>query len=73
MISRLGIRLDKLLLFAETCKLMSTITCSVPEFTCVSSAKVLSHLLESTLLKAPFVQLIDANIYLHLCAACEAS
>ncbi|RZC81271.1 hypothetical protein C5167_043846 [Papaver somniferum] len=32
--------------FAEACRLMSTVTCSIPEFTCVSAAKLVK-LLES--------------------------
>ncbi|KAJ0234681.1 DNA mismatch repair protein MSH1 [Hirschfeldia incana] len=35
---------DIALKIQETCKLMSTITCSVPEFTCVSSAKLVKLL-----------------------------
>uniref|UniRef100_A0A1J3E1G5 DNA mismatch repair protein MSH1, mitochondrial n=2 Tax=Noccaea caerulescens TaxID=107243 RepID=A0A1J3E1G5_NOCCA len=35
---------DIALKIQETCKLMSTVTCSIPEFTCVSSAKLVKLL-----------------------------
>jgi len=43
-----------LFFFTEACKLMSSLTCSIPEFTCVSSAKVIIMLFLSSILLSSF-------------------
>lgn len=45
--------------FAEICKLMSNVACSIPDFTCVPSAKVLGHCLCGYLTELTALEFVD--------------